>query len=224
MIIKYEPTAVFASFPECNHERFLKRRKARRTRILHPSCPYNDFSTALSLGENTWKRSASPKGSACNSRPTGRARAQLPAPAATFWGLYMEIRWDLLTERFGLLSTALSAARRAAERLAPKDWRYRRGSSGIAALCQRQHHLRGHGRVTRGTFSKRGEQEPPPRVTGVCFEMNTHYRAAFTSEGSQCAEATKCHRPDAEKCWRTAPDWENYQQQRARNFIAIRQV
>lgn len=81
----------------------LKRRKARRTRVLHPSRPYKGFSTALNLGENTWQcsenHSASPKGSACNYRPTGRTWAQLPAPAATFWGLYMEIRWDLLTER-----------------------------------------------------------------------------------------------------------------------------
>lgn len=79
----------------------LKRKTSKKD--THPSSLMSSkgFSTALSLEENTWKRSASPKGSACNSRPTGRARAQLPAPAATFWGLYMEIRWDLLTERFG---------------------------------------------------------------------------------------------------------------------------
>lgn len=119
---------------------------------------------------------------------------------------------------------SVSAAGRAAERLAGKDWRYWRGSSGIAALCQRQHHLRGHRGVTRGTFSKRCEQEPPPRATGVCFEMNAHYRAAFTSKGSERAEATKCHRPDSEKCWRTPPDGENYQQQRVQDFIVIGEV
>lgn len=57
--------------------------------------------------------------------------------------------------------------------------------------------------------------------TGVCFETNTHYRAAFTSNGSECSKATKCHRPDSEKCRRTSPDWEGYQQQRIQNFTAI---
>lgn len=63
-----------------------------------------------------------------------------------------------------------------------------------------------------------------PIVTGVCFETNTHYRAAFTSKGSEGSEATKCHRPDSKKCWRTSPHWENYQPQCIRNFIAIREV
>lgn len=120
----------------------------------------------------------------------------------------------------GLVNTAGCAA----ERLDPKGSRYWKGSSGIAALCQRQHHLRGHRRVTRGTFSKHCKREPPPIVTGVCFETNTRYRTAFTSKGSECSEVTKCHRPDSEKRWRTSPDWEDYQQQCIQNFIAIRQV
>lgn len=98
----------------------LKRKKTKKD--MHPSSliPYYSFSTALSQGEKTFKcsgnHSASPKGSACNYRPTGRTRAQLPAPAATSWGLYMEIRWNLLTscpagsknpgKLFGVPSTA----------------------------------------------------------------------------------------------------------------------
>lgn len=117
-----------------------------------------------------------------------------------------------------------SAAGCPAERLGLRDWHYWRSSSGIAVLGQHQQHLRGHRRVMSGTFSKHCKPEPPPIATGVCFETNTRYCATFTSEGSQRSQATKCHRPDSEKRWRTSPDWESYQQQRIWDFIAIREV
>lgn len=69
---------IFASFPVCNTEIFIRGEKIRRTSF--PSCPYKSFSTALNLGVNTSpcleKQSATPNEHACNYRPTHRAQAQ----------------------------------------------------------------------------------------------------------------------------------------------------